>query len=566
MKIRAPRLRGRGWLNSAPLTLDDLRGRWVVLDFWTGACVNCVHVLEELRPLEDRVTVIGVHSPKFPYEATRSAVAHAVERYRVRHPVLDDADLHTWDAYAVNAWPTLVLIDQAGYVVAQVSGEGHVAELAGLIGVAGPAGPGIEDDPVAPVGAVPDVPEGLRFPGGLLALPDGRALISDTGHQRLLLGQAQIGSGVRGFEDGPAVTARFADPLGAALLPPDVAGRVGYDVVVADSGNDAIRGLRLSDLTVTTVAQGFSTPGDVAWFDGRIVVAVAGRHQLWAVDPADPVPRVFAGTAKEGLVDGPAGNAWFAQPSGLSVGDRGLWVVDAESSALRLVYRADDGTLAVSTVIGQGLFEFGPHDGTGWDARLQHPLGVQALPDGTVLIADTFNGSVRRYDPHTDQVTTLRTGLGEPSAVSVVHHQVWVADAGRHVVHHLELPDEKHRPETTLIAVRDVDPSKVTISVSFVPPPGEEVDLREGDQTWLSVSAHPPALVESVSGAGLTREIVFDAELSGGRVNGRLLVEARAASCDIKQGPGAVCHLHRRRWEVPVRLIPGTSSTIGLTL
>lgn len=143
MKIRAPRLRGRGWLNSAPLTLDDLRGRWVVLDFWTGACVNCVHVLEELRPLEDRVTVIGVHSPKFPYEATRSAVAHAVERYRVRHPVLDDADLHTWDAYAVNAWPTLVLIDQAGYVVAQVSGEGHVAELAGLIGVAGPAGRGL---------------------------------------------------------------------------------------------------------------------------------------------------------------------------------------------------------------------------------------------------------------------------------------------------------------------------------------------------------------------------------------------------------------------------------------
>ncbi len=133
MRVRAPRLRGRDWLNSEPLSLEELRGRWVLLEFWTSACVNCVHVIDELRPFErefaDVLTVIGVHSPKFPYEAEPSAVRNAVERYRVEHPVLADPDLLNWDAYAVKAWPTLVLIDPAGYVVRQASGEGHVAEL-----------------------------------------------------------------------------------------------------------------------------------------------------------------------------------------------------------------------------------------------------------------------------------------------------------------------------------------------------------------------------------------------------------------------------------------------------
>ncbi|MBT0773559.1 redoxin domain-containing protein [Kineosporia sp. J2-2] len=590
MRVRAPRLRGRGWLNSPGLSLEELRGRFVLLDFWTSACVNCVHVIEELRPLEERyaglLTVIGVHSPKFPHEATSSAVAGAVERYRVRHPVLDDPDLLTWDSYAVNAWPTLVLVDPRGYVVAQVSGEGHVAELAGLIDElrvlhAGelPEDAGAGDAvtrtrrPVAPGGA------DLRFPGGLLALPPGpaspdhRILVSDTGNQRLLLTRGDsstvIGSGERGLADGPASAARFADPLGLALLPPEAAARAGYDVVIADSGNDALRGLRLHDLSTVTVATGISTPGDVAWFDGRIVVAVTGRHQLWGVDPVTGSTHVYAGTGKEGLVDGPAAGAWFAQPSGLSVGAGGLWVADAESSALRLVWTPDDGPVQVRTAVGQGLFEFGREDGDGWDARLQHPLGVQVLPDGTVAVADTFNGSVRRYDPVTDQVSTLHENLGEPSALIVVHHQMHVADAARHQVHRLGLETGPAPANPAVrLPVHDVNGGTIRLDVAFSPPPGEEVDLREGDQTWLGVTAHPPTLLRAGAGggSGLTRELTFDDRISGGRTDGWLLVEARAASCDVDQGPGAVCYLHRRRWELPVRLIPGTATVLELVL
>ena len=138
-RVRAPELRGRGWLNTGgrDLRLADLRGRFLLLDFWTFCCVNCLHVLDELRPLEEtyagELVVVGVHSPKFVHEADPEALAAAVERYSVHHPVLDDPDLVTWQAYTARAWPTLVLVDPEGYVVAQYAGEGHAHAIDALL-------------------------------------------------------------------------------------------------------------------------------------------------------------------------------------------------------------------------------------------------------------------------------------------------------------------------------------------------------------------------------------------------------------------------------------------------
>ncbi len=139
VRVRAPELVGRGWLNTGGRSLDlaALRGRVVVIDFWTFCCVNCLHVLDELRPLEarfpDALTIVGVHSPKFEHEADPVALAAAVERYAVHHPVLDDPELTTWRAYTARAWPTLVVVDPEGYVVASMSGEGHGPGLAALV-------------------------------------------------------------------------------------------------------------------------------------------------------------------------------------------------------------------------------------------------------------------------------------------------------------------------------------------------------------------------------------------------------------------------------------------------
>src|ERR1700757_2391200 len=131
-RVRAPELIGKGgWLNTGgkELTLSGLRGRIVILDFWTFCCINCLHVLDELRPLEERyadvLVVIGVHSPKFEHEKDPAAVKAAVERYAVTHPVLDDPAMLTWREYTAKAWPTLAVVDPEGYLVSVMAGEGH---------------------------------------------------------------------------------------------------------------------------------------------------------------------------------------------------------------------------------------------------------------------------------------------------------------------------------------------------------------------------------------------------------------------------------------------------------
>src|ERR1051325_9866490 len=139
-RVRAPELEGgRGWLNTdAPLSLTALRGKVVLLDFWTYGCVNCMHVIPDLKRLEEKyarqLVVIGVHSAKFENEKETENIRRIVLRYGIEHPVVNDADFRIWNAYAVRAWPTLVLIDPAGYVVGQASGEGHYNVLDKAVG------------------------------------------------------------------------------------------------------------------------------------------------------------------------------------------------------------------------------------------------------------------------------------------------------------------------------------------------------------------------------------------------------------------------------------------------
>jgi thiol-disulfide isomerase/thioredoxin len=279
VRVRAPELAGRAWLNTGgrELTLRELRGKIVLIDFWTFCCINCLHVLDELRPLEEKyadvLVTVGVHSPKFVHEADPAALTAAVERYGVHHPVLDDPELTTWKQYAVRAWPTLVVVDPEGYVVAQLSGEGHAHSLDRLVAelVDTHAAKGTLHRGDGPYVAPPPPDTQLRFPGKVILLPGGTFLISDTGHHSLVElakdGETvvrRIGSGERGLVDGAAGEARFSEPQGLCLLPDEVRHWVGYDVVVADTVNHALRGIRLDDGRVTTVAGtgGQWMPGD----------------------------------------------------------------------------------------------------------------------------------------------------------------------------------------------------------------------------------------------------------------------------------------------------------------
>ena len=116
------------WLNTAgPMELHELRGKFVLLDFWTYCCINCMHILPELHKLEQawpkNLVVIGVHSAKFSTEQQTPNILAAIQRYKITHPVINDARHELWDLFGVQGWPTLVLIDPEGNIVSEGSGE-----------------------------------------------------------------------------------------------------------------------------------------------------------------------------------------------------------------------------------------------------------------------------------------------------------------------------------------------------------------------------------------------------------------------------------------------------------
>jgi len=582
-RVRAPEFPGGTWINTdEPLSLKRLRGKIVLLDFWTFCCGNCLHVIEELRDLEhrfaDELVIVGVHSPKFEHEKSDTAVTAATDRYRVEHPVFNDPELYLWRQYAVRAWPTLVLIDPDGYVVAQAAGEGQTSALATLIDelIARHDAAGTLRRGANPYRPPAPTPGAFRFPAKAIRL-DGSLYVADAGHDEV------VETDVTGTVVRRRILGGFREPNGLAALPPEVADDAGFDLVVADTVHHVLRGVRSSDgetvrtidlpaaltgtRTITGEIPDVLSPWDVAWWPARGVVAIAaaGVHLLLGWYPAANSVEILAGTTVEGLKDGRALDAWLAQPSGLAVDGERLWFVDSETSALRCL--TTDGT--VRTVIGEGLFDFGHVDGQAAKARLQHPLGVAMLPDGSVAVADTYNGAIRRYDPVADDVSTLATDLAEPSGMVVVDGALLVVESAAHQIVQVNTSTPLHAPDAvgrTERPVTELQPGALEVTVAFTPPPGRKLDERYGPSTRLTISATPPWLLAVGVGDGtdLERAVVLRGEPG---TDGVLHITAQAASCDddpANEHPA--CYLARQDWGVPVRLVDGGDQRLSLML
>jgi DNA-binding beta-propeller fold protein YncE len=466
---------GTAWLNvSRPLSWADLRGKVVLLDFWTYGCINCMHLLPDLRVLEERfrheLVVIGVHSPKFPNERITENLRRILVRYQIEHPVIQDAELRIWRAYGALSWPTRVIVDPGGQLVGTAQGEGNlggfVQAIAAVVRV-------FEERGEVNRAALPIVLERdrladspLLFPGKVLADPaSDRVFISDANHNRIVIASMRgevldtIGSGLIGDADGIFAQARFHRPQGLAL------DRSTLDV--ADTENHQIRAVDLEARIVETVAgtgkqapwpgEGgeaseldLNSPWDLALKPGILIVAMAGSHQLWVVDLVNGQVYPYAGGGHEARQDGGVAAAGFAQPSGLALdGDR-LFVADAESNVIRAV--ALPPVNEVTTLAGGDLFEFGDVDDQGDAARFQHPLGV-AVSDGLVYVADTYNHKVRVLDPRTRRVRTLagdgtpgnadgrgaRARFSEPGGITAGGGRLFVADTNNHAVRIIEI-------------------------------------------------------------------------------------------------------------------------------
>jgi thiol-disulfide isomerase/thioredoxin len=470
-KVPAPELDGGvAWLNTAsPIRMKDLRGKVVVLDFWTFCCINCIHTLPDLARLEKKyaneLVVIGVHSAKFEKEKDTDAIRKAVLRYQIKHPVVNDAEMKIWRSYGAQSWPSLFLIDPEGNVVAAGSGEGLGEPLdraiAELIKVHKEKKT-LNEKPLKFELAHEAGDSPLFFPGKVLADAAGKRLfIADSTHHRIVITDlegkkiAVIGDGQSGSADGGFDKARFNDPQGLALR--------GDLLFIADRKNHLIRVADLKAKEVKTVAgtgsqgqdrrnggtaraTGLNSPWDLLAVGDKLYIAMAGHHQIWALDLKKDELAPYAGFGPENISDGPLGEALFAQPSGLATDGKNLYVADSEVSAVRKVPLGGKGE--VKTIVGKGLFDFGDKDGTGDEVRLQHALGV-AYHDGQLYVADTYNSKVKMIDPEKRTSQTFAGGdapgwlaapvFNEPGGISYADGKLYVADTNAHRIRVIDL-------------------------------------------------------------------------------------------------------------------------------
>ena len=468
---KAPSLEGGlAWINTAgPLDIKDLRGKFVILDFWTYCCINCIHILPELKKLEqaypNELVVIGVHSAKFETEQDSKNITDAVLRYEIEHPVVNDANHTIWDRYRIASWPSLRVIDPEGNLVAGDSGEVEFEVLDRFLKAALPyyRKKGLLDETplrfdleAYAAGRTP-----LRFPGKVLAdQASNRLFIADSNYNRIVVSTLDgklldtIGSGAIGAADGGYAKASFNKPQGMALK--------GQTLYVADTENHLLRKIDLDKKQVTTIAgrgmqgrnawpgldlEAINSGGDVKiperwvgpplktainspwalWIHGAdLYIAMAGPHQIWKMPLDESEIGPYAGNGREDIVDGPLlpkrpyeeGYSSFAQPSGLTSDGTWLYVADSEGSSIRAV--PFDPKKEVKTVVGTShlqfgrLFAFGDVDGEGESVRLQHALGV-AWRDGLIYVADTYNNKIKVIDPEKGSSKTL-AGNGKPGS------------------------------------------------------------------------------------------------------------------------------------------------------
>ena len=440
-----------------------------------------MHVLPQLRKLEEKysdvLTVIGVHSAKFNAEKSSDNVREAVRRYGIGHPVVNDADFEIWKSYAVRAWPTLMFLDPSGKVIGRHEGEILVDALDQVI-----AEMIEEHEPLGlfkrgPFVIQPELQSDsqLSFPGKITSDVDREWLvISDSNHRRLIIcdlgGKVDV---VIGNGESPLAAAdclgtygsrEFDQPLFDNPQGVEINGDTLY---VADAGTHTVVKVGLITGTAETMAgtgeQSFyrhkggealntplNSPYDLSLNDGILYIAMAGFHQLWALNISEESITPFAGDGVEDIVDDFKNHARLAQPYGIEVSNNVIFFIDSETSALRVCAIAEEGR--VVTLVGKGLFDFGDHDGVGREALLQHPQGLSVHND-QIYIADSYNNKIKSVAIGSLQVKTI-AGSGEPgdmngystiaqfnepAGITVVGNRIFVADTNNHKVKIIEL-------------------------------------------------------------------------------------------------------------------------------
>ena len=605
---------GLEWINAgAPVTLDSLKGKVVLLDFWTYGCINCIHIIPDLERLEaeypDELVVIGVHSAKFANEGDTNQLRDIVQRYGLEHPVVNDESFAIWNAWGANAWPTIALIDPASKVVGIRSGEGvyDAVEpvIAGLVAEFDAAG-ALDRTPRHFALEADNAPRrALNYPGKVLAV-DGRLWVTDTGHDRVLEVDptsgdvlAAYGSGIRGAEDGPGSQATFNSPQGLAY---------GAETLyVADTDNHLIRAIDLSSGVVTTIAGtgelgyparegparkvGLNSPWAVQLDEGTLYVANAGSHQIVSINLDVAFVTPLVGNARESTTNGPFTSAELAQPSGLALSEQGvLYFADSESSSIRA---ADLASETVHLVVGGDatLFEFGDEDGQGNSARLQHPLGT-SIDGDTLYIADTYNSKVKRVDVRTGTVTSwlgstpgwadgMEAQFNEPGGLSFSDGLLYVADTNNHAIRVVDVasggtstlilkgaekfdPPGEFRGEVVTLERTEANAGPASLTLDYLLPDGYKVNEEAPSSVTIAgggvIASLPDSTAYDLTGTPFPVSVPLElAEGSATVVFDVTLIYCESVATSL-------CLIDQTRFEVPMDVGPsGASTQLALT-
>lgn len=615
---------GLTWFNvQRPLSFEDLRGRVVLLDFWTAGCINCQHIIPDLHRLEaefgDALIVIGVHSGKYAEEHEDATILEAIRRFGIAHPVINDADFRVWNTFGARAWPTLVLVDPAGNLVGYHEGEGvypiFQPIIASLVTEFRDRGL-LRTDPLPISPTARPATAALAFPAAVAAADAlDRLYIADSGNHRIietdLAGRILrvFGTGQPGFADGAPLEAAFRDPQGLALSAD------GQRLYVADTRNHAVRAITLATGETRTIAGtgrqletlprapqpardvDLASPWGLVEAAGSLYITMAGVHQIWRFDLAAGTIEVFAGTSREGIDDGPRRDvATLAQPSGITADSTQLYWVDPESSSVRTVPFAGDGE--VITLVGTGLFDYGADDGIGRQASLQHPQGI-ALLGGALYIADTYNHRIRILDPGTRRLGTAagssrgwadgtagEARFAEPSGLAAAHGLLYIADTANHLIRTFEPAtgavstlalqgiDALRPPQPGTLEVRElpaqvVVPGAANLRIAIASPPGYH--LNASAPSVLELATDNPAVLEPgehrVQWQTDEPSVAFPVPVILAPGTANLTATLSAYYC--REGQEALCFIARIEYRLPITVAPGAPSsepTLSITL
>lgn len=626
---------GTAWLNTAgEITLKDVRGKIVILDFWTYCCVNCMHVLPDLKYLEKKypneLVVIGVHSAKFDTEKETQSIRNAIVRYEIEHPVINDANMTVWRKYPVQAWPTLVVIDPEGFYCGQTSGEGNRKLLEVVIDKLidyHKAKGTLDRTPVSfALERKKLKPTPLKYPGKVLADARGnRLFVADTNHNRIVVSTLDgklldvIGSGAIGNKDGQYHEAEFDHPHGMAL--------VGNNLYVADTENHLIRKIDLVKKKVSRFAGtgrqtetrpttgkltqlALNSPWAIEHVDGSLYICMAGSHQIWVHKLGTDVLNVFAGSAREDIINGPHLDAALAQPSGITTDGKLLYVADSEGSAIRSLTVDPEGKVdtvagASDLPFGRSLFEFGDRDAFGANARFQHPLGV-AYYDKHLYVADAYNHKIRKVEltPKGGRVSTFlgdgkpgsdlsKPRFFEPEGVSVAGSKLYIADTNNHRICVADLktgkttefkinglkPPAKRKPAPAAFAGAAKDAVVVPaqeVASAEVLPIEFQIELPKG----FKFNKDFPTRYQVK--AGKNQKLIpadqlkgrHPAQIKNGTVSIKLPLAKRTGKATIdlslsfgycRAGTGGLCKLKTLRWRIPL-VVSAEAEQKSLTL